>query len=131
MSRQALTKIVFAEDEDDIRSIAQIALEDIGNFNVKYCSSGCDVLNVVKTFIPDLFLLDVMMPEMDGIMTLKELRKNPQLKNIPAIFMTAKIQTDEIQEYKSIGVLEVIEKPFDPMKLAADIKEVWAKKYGL
>jgi two-component system OmpR family response regulator len=77
-----------------------------------------------------LLLLDVMMPGMDGPSALLELRKRPQLKDIPAIFMTAKIQSIEIQEYKAIGVAGIIEKPFDPMTLAERIQEYWNKING-
>src|SRR5688572_18607295 len=95
-----LKNIIYAEDEEDIRAIAQIALEDLGSFSVKYCTNGHDVLGAVKEFSPDLFLLDVMMPEMDGPSALKELRKIPEFANTPVIFMTAKIQPNEIAEYK-------------------------------
>ena len=130
MINKELKKILYAEDEDDIRAIAQIALEDIGGFKVKYCANGRKTLEEAKQFIPDLLLLDVMMPEMDGPTTLKELRKNPDFIEVPAIFMTAKIQTNEVEEYKAIGVIDVIAKPFDPMTLAASIKNAWLKYNG-
>lgn len=130
MRNRKLRKILYAEDEDDIRAIAQIALEDIGGFEVRYCSNGRKTLEQAKDFIPDLLLLDVMMPEMDGPTTLKELRKRPDFTQIPAIFMTAKIQRDEVEEYKSLGVIEVITKPFDPMTLADSIKNAWLKSNG-
>ncbi|KTC78457.1 response regulator [Legionella cincinnatiensis] len=125
-----LKKILYAEDEEDIRAIAQIALEDIGDFTVKYCSNGKEVIDAAKEFIPDLLLLDVMMPEQDGPTTLFELRKNPEFMEIPAIFMTAKIQSDEIAEYKSIGAIDVIKKPFDPLTLAMSINDAWLKYNG-
>lgn len=125
-----LKKILYAEDEEDIRAIAQIALEDIGDFTVKYCSNGKEVIEAAKEFIPDLLLLDVMMPEQDGPTTLFELRKNPEFMEIPAIFMTAKIQSDEIAEYKSIGAIDVIKKPFDPLMLAMSINDAWLKYNG-
>jgi two-component system OmpR family response regulator len=124
-----LTKILYAEDEADIRSIAQIALEDIGGFTLKYCNSGQEALDSAEEFQPDLLLLDVMMPGMDGPTCLRKLREKPALANIPAIFMTAKIQMKEIAEYKEMGVLEVINKPFDPMRLAQQIREYWDKSH--
>ena len=122
-----LKKILYAEDERDIQDIAKIALEDIGDFTVRYCNNGKEVLEALNDFQPDLFLLDVMMPEMDGPTVLKELRKNPNFMHIPAIFMTAKIQTTEVDEYKDLGVLDVIKKPFDPMTLADTLRESWKK----
>lgn len=71
-----------------------------------------------------------MMPEMDGPTTLRELRKNPNFIKIPAIFMTAKIQNNEIEDYKSIGAIDVIKKPFDPLTLATSIKNAWLKYNG-
>ena len=130
MSKSEIKTILYAEDESDIRSIAQIALEDIGGFEVRYCINGHDLLQVAQGFIPDLLLLDVMMPEMDGPTALLELRKMPSFLTIPVIFMTAKIQANEIDEYKALGAIEVIAKPFDPLILAATIKTAWAKYYG-
>jgi two-component system OmpR family response regulator len=130
MIHKKLKNILYAEDESDIRAVAQIALEDIGYFTVRYCSDGRKVLEAVKDFIPDLLLLDVMMPEMDGPTTLRELRKIENCSMIPAIFMTAKIQADEIAEYKSLGAIDVIAKPFDPMTLAESINKAWDIYYG-
>jgi two-component system OmpR family response regulator len=125
MSYPALKSILYAEDEDDIRAIAQIALEDIGGFTVRYCSDGAQALKEIHTFRPDLFLLDVMMPGMDGPSTLRELRKIEGCAEIPVIFMTAKIQREEIIEYKELGAIEVIAKPFDPLALADLIQKAW------
>lgn len=125
-----LKNILYAEDEEDIRAIAQIALEDIGGFNVKYCTNGEEVLIAAETFRPDLLLFDVMMPYKDGPTTLKELRHLDGFFTIPAIFMTAKIQAKEIEEYKEMGVVDVIAKPFDPMSLAEELKKIWAQNHG-
>src|SRR5689334_1989830 len=108
MAKKQLNQILYAEDEQDIQAIAQIALEDIGGFNVIYCNTGKEALENAKKNKPDLFLLDVMMPGMDGPTTLKELRKIPALSDVPAIFMTAKIQPDEILQYQQMGVIDVI-----------------------
>jgi len=129
MAHKVLNNILYAEDEDDIRAIAQIALEDIGGFTVRYCVNGHKALEAAKDFTPDLLLLDVMMPEMDGPTTLRELRKIELLSKIPVIFMTAKIQASEIDEYKSLGAIDVIAKPFDPMTLAVLIQQAWTKYY--
>ena len=102
----------------------------MGGFTVIYCKSGVELLEKAKEFKPDLFLLDVMMPDMDGPTTLSRLRAIPEFADIPAIFMTAKIQPNEIEDYKKIGVLDVISKPFDPMKLADNIRDAWTKMYG-
>jgi len=125
-----LKTILYAEDENDIREIAQIALEDIGGFTVQYCADGLKVLEVAKGFTPDLLLLDIMMPEMDGPTTLRELRKIEKFSSIPVIFMTAKIQSNEVAEYKALGAIEVIAKPFDPLTLAGSIQKAWMQYCG-
>lgn len=130
MEQKQLKTILYAEDEDDIRVIAQIALEDIGGFTVHYCSNGCMALETAKQFTPDLFLFDVMMPEMDGPTTLHHLRNITDFSDIPAIFMTAKIHAHELAEYKSMGAIDVIAKPFDPMTLAELIRKAWDNHYG-
>lgn len=125
-----LNKILYVEDELDISTIALIALQDIGGFDVKACSNGYDAITVAPSFKPDLLLLDVMLPDIDGLETLKELRKLPETKETPVIFMTAKIQTKEIEEYYKLGAIHVITKPFDPMQLADMILASWNKYYG-
>ena len=120
-----LNKILYVEDEPDIQAVAKIALEMVGGFTVKICSSGEEALREVEPFSPDLILLDVMMPGIDGPTTLMKLRELSSQSDVPAIFMTAKIQPDEVAHYKSIGARDVIAKPFDPMTLAAQVKEIW------
>lgn len=125
-----LKKILLIEDEPDIQAIARIALEDIGHFTVKYCSSGEEALQCTDKFSPDLILLDMMMPGMNGFTTLNELRKKSSTHNIPVIFMTAFNQSSESIEYKKAGALDVINKPFDPMKLASTLQSIWDKYHG-
>lgn len=125
-----LQKILYVEDELDIQVVARIALENVGGFKVKICSSGQEALDKVAAFAPDLLLLDVMMPGMDGPTTLKALRELPEATDIPALFMTAKVQPDEIAALKALGALEVIAKPFDPMTLAEQIEEACKQYYG-
>jgi two-component system OmpR family response regulator len=76
-------------------------------------------------FSPDLLLLDVMMPTMDGPELLQELRKLPQFTQTPVIFMTAKAQPEEVQQFMELGAIDVITKPFDPMTLADQIRAIW------
>ncbi len=120
-----LSKILYVEDEPDIQAIAQIALENVGGFELNICSSGQDAVREAPGFKPDLILLDVMMPGMDGPTTLEELRKLPKMDKIPVMFMTAKVQPQEILHFKSLGAIEVIAKPFDPMQLSEIIKQAW------
>jgi len=125
-----LKRILYVEDEASIRTIAVTVLEAVGGFTVIACSSGKLALEAAPGANADLILLDVMMPEMDGPATLKALREIAQTAQTPAIFMTAKVHASEIQHFKSLGAIEVIAKPFDPMTLSAQISEVWQRAVG-
>jgi CheY-like chemotaxis protein len=102
-----------------------MALELVGGFEVKICSSGEEAVCEAEDFAPDMILLDVMMPGMDGPSTLEALRKKPALAETPVAFMTAKVQPTEVAHYKSLGARDVIAKPFDPMTLADQVKAIW------
>ena len=122
-----LQKILYVEDEPDIQAVTKLALEEIGGFTLEVCSNGDEALNKASAFAPDLLLLDVMMPGMDGPTTLKALREISDISSTPAIFMTAKVQPHEVQEYKDLGAVDVIAKPFDPMTLSDNLRNIWAK----
>lgn len=122
-----LQRILYVEDEPDIRLIVQIALEDLAGFILKSCSNGNEAIAEVEAFKPDIILLDVMMPGLDGPATLNELRKLPTVKNIPVIFMTARIQEKEIAQYKVMGITDIISKPFEPLSLADTLRNYWLK----
>ena len=128
MSDDTLQRILYVEDEPDIQMVARIALESVGGFTVKICSSGEEALREAETFAPDLLLLDVMMPGMDGPTTLQALRAIPALEHTPAVFMTAKVQPHEVEQFRSYGALDVIAKPFDPMALSEQITTVWHQR---
>jgi two-component system OmpR family response regulator len=120
-----LQRILLVEDDADIQAVGQLALEAVGGFTVQVCSSGQEALRTAPLFVPDLILLDVMMPGMDGITTFTVLRQKEATRRFPVIFMTAKVQTHELEQYKQLGALGVIAKPFDPMTLAQQIRELW------
>jgi len=121
-----IKKILHVEDDPDIQAIALIALETMGGFEVRQCLSGKDALDLAPEFKPDLYLLDAMMPGMSGLETLSALRKDDSLGDIPAIFMTAKAQSSEVSEFLDSGALGVITKPFDPLTLADQIRDICA-----
>jgi len=126
MSRQPLNHILYVEDDPDIRTVAQIALEAVGGYTLKVCASGQEALDTVAAgYRPDLILLDVMMPGLDGPGTLSGLRRLSQTMDTPAVFMTAKVQAAEVAYYKSLGAIGVLAKPFDPMQLATQVRTLW------
>lgn len=124
---EALKRILYVEDEADIQAVARLALEMVGGFTLEVCSSGKEALEKAPGFAPQLLLLDVMMPGMDGPATLAALRAQPGTAATPAIFMTAKVQPGEVAQYREQGALDVIPKPFDPMTLSSTIEEIWKR----
>jgi two-component system OmpR family response regulator len=122
-----LRTIMLVEDEPDILEIARLALEATAPYTVHTCNSGQKAIDSAPQIKPDLIVLDMMMPGMDGLTTLKLLRENTELQDIPIIFMTAKAQNNEIKRYIESGALGVISKPFDPMHLADEILQIWGK----
>ena len=126
MDQQAF-KVLYAEDEPDIQMIARIALSDIGGMELCICNNGREAIDNILEFNPDMIILDVMMPVMDGPAALSEIRKIPGHANTPAIFMTAKSQRQEVESYLALGAIDVITKPFNPMTLASQIIEIHAR----
>lgn len=121
-----IERILYVEDDPDIRAVAELALVDVGGFEVQLCESGQQALELVGNFEPDLVLLDVMMPGMDGPATLNALRNLDGGFDVPVVFMTARLQPAEIEEYRAQGAIGVIPKPFDPMTLAEEIRALVA-----
>ncbi len=121
----------LCEDEADIREIAEIALSSIGGYEVDVCVDGYEALSRMPEFMPDLIILDVMMPGIGGVETFKCLRENPKLREVPVIFMTARVQDEEVETYRAIGCTDVIAKPFDPMELPQQIEKIWRHANGL
>ncbi|MEH6758234.1 MAG: response regulator [Parasphingorhabdus sp.] len=128
--QDGLNRILYVEDDAIISELAIMAMEDFGDFTVHHCSSGPEALEAVAGFGPELIVLDVMMPGMDGLETLRCLRELPESENIPAIFMSARAQTHERESYLATGACGVIAKPFDPIALPDMLREFWAEAKG-
>ena len=124
MNRE-LKKIMYVEDDVDIQVIGKLALEEVGGYEIIICNNGVEAIRDVEDFNPDMILLDVMMPEMDGMTTIKKLKENDSVKDIPVVFMTAKSQSHELSTYMELGAVEVIKKPFDPMALPGILNSIW------
>ena len=122
----AQTCILYVDDENDIREVACMALALAPDVDVLSCPSGQDALKVAAASKPDLILLDVMMPVMDGPTTLENLRQNETTKDIPVIFVTARTQPYEVERFHESGAAGVIAKPFDPMTLASEALAILA-----
>jgi len=116
-------RILHVDDEPDIREIVDLSLGLVPDFKVRACGSGAEAITAAAEWLPLLILLDVMMPRMDGPTTLSHLRKNPQTADIPILFMTARAQTREVEQFIALGAQGVISKPFDPMTLAFVVRD--------
>lgn len=122
---EALKRILHVEDDDSIRMITSVTLESVGKMTVLSCESGFDALEQFEAFDPQVILLDVMMPELDGPETLERLKARFDLSGRMILFMTAKVQQDEVAHLRSIGGFDIIEKPFDPMALTGKLESAW------
>ena len=131
---QPLRTILCVDDERDILDVARMCLELVGGYQVTCCESGQAALDVLdggqnggqnRGMTPDLILLDVMMPGLNGPETLAAVRRRSDLDAVPIVFMTARVQEAEVRAYLRLGVTAVIPKPFDPMKLAGELGMIW------
>jgi len=113
-------RVLYIEDEADLQWLVKCILESVGGFEVLVCGSGAEGLRRVQEFAPDLILLDVMMPEMDGFSVLRALRARPESAVVPVLFLTARTQKGD--EYRKSGVDGVIDKPFEPDALVERVR---------
>jgi CheY-like chemotaxis protein len=118
-----MTRILYVDDEADIREVAQMALELDPDFEIRTCSSGAEALEAAPVWQPDLILLDVMMPGMDGPTVFARLQEEPSTAGIPVVFITARTQSHEVSAYRELGARGVLAKPFDPMTLSDQVRE--------
>jgi CheY-like chemotaxis protein len=126
----SLSRLLYVDDDPTLTLLTRISLERVGGFTVKTCASGSQALAEVEAFAPDLILLDVMMPVLDGPSTLQALRRMPALADVPVVFMTAKVQGDEVARYRELGAADVIGKPYDPVKLPELVRAIWERCRG-
>ncbi|SHH27902.1 response regulator [Massilia sp. CF038] len=131
MRKKPLKSILYVEDDLHVRTTAKLVLEVIGKIDVRECGSGREALLTARDFTPDLILLDVMMPEIDGVGTLALLRRLPHLADVPALFVTGLTEPDDIARYMEAGAIGVIPKPVMPMRLSSQLHTLWDERPGL
>jgi len=119
-----LKRVLVIDDEEDIRDVAGVTLELTRGWEILTTDCGARGIESARVFRPDAILLDVMMPDMDGPATFRALQNRDDTRRIPVIFLTAKVQPADLQKFTQLGVRGVIGKPFDPLKLAAQIGEL-------
>lgn len=130
MSAKELQSLLYVDDDADIREIVQMSLSLDGEMSVFLSDGGECALTKMRVVQPDLVVLDVMMPGMDGPTILKRMRGDEELKHIPVVFMTAKANPQEVTRLIDLSAIGVIAKPFDPMALGNQVKELWNSLHG-
>ena len=120
-------RIVLVEDDDDIATLATMALQDIGGFEVTRFSSGEEALAGIDKADPEILILDFSMPGMTGGELLQLLKARPETADVPAIFMTASVMPSHVSELRKLGAIDVFKKPFDPMTLSDQVRAALAK----
>jgi CheY-like chemotaxis protein len=122
--------ILIVDDEEDVQAITKLGLEMVTGWQVTTVNSGQEALNLAVNYQPDIILLDLMMPDMDGRTTLQKLKNNPLTQSIPIILLTAKVQQSDQDAFDDLDVIAVFAKPFRPLQLATQINQAmgWHEK---
>jgi len=120
-----LRRVLLVEDEPDIEIVVRLSLETIGHLEVLWCAAGTLASEVAAREQPDLILLDVMLPDRDGLQVLHALRESAATASIPVVFLTARAQPAEVEEYRRLGAADVVTKPFDPITLPNRLHEAY------
>lgn len=116
--------VLIVDDEEDVREIAKLGLEMATDWTILTVSSGQEAVAVAAQRVPDIILLDMMMPDMDGRATLRALKANLLTQGIPVIMVTAKAQASNQMDFQDLEVVSVLAKPFRPLKLADEIRTI-------
>jgi CheY-like chemotaxis protein len=127
MPSRALNKICYVEDDEDIQRIVRMSLERIGKMTVQVVSNPTQAIEAMKTFGPDLVMLDWMMPEMDGPTLYRKMKAEPATSGLPVVFITAKAAQRDLDELTALGAAGTISKPFSPKDLPDQLRAIWAK----
>ncbi len=130
MTGPNLQRILYVDDDPDLRDIVTMSLQGLGGFALQACASGSEAIEKAPAFDPQLFLLDVMMPGMDGPQTLVTLRRDPRLAKTAVVFITSKTQAREVAHLMGLGAVDIIAKPFDPLHLHERINTIWENYCG-
>ena len=110
-------RVLLVDDDADILVVGAASLRKVGGFDVVLAASGAEAVRIAADVAVDVVLLDMMMPDLDGMGTLTQLLALPNMRKVPILFMTAKVQQSEVERYTRAGAAGVIHKPFDPLEL--------------
>lgn len=127
MNPRPLQHILCTDDDADMRMILEVALGTMGGWRVTLAADGEEALAAAQGDRPDLILLDASMAGVDGPGTMALLRAHPDLAHVPVVFVTGHASPADRDRFTALGAVDVIAKPFDPIGLAARIREVWGR----
>lgn len=130
LPNRELQKILYVDDDEDMRLIVEIALTAIGKFTAEICPSWPQAREKLDSFSPDLILLDLIMPDVDGLAALDDLRKASAWRHIPVVFLTAHLQPTGLSDYRDLNILGIVGKPFKPKQLRSQLLDLWHSKEG-
>jgi len=125
MTTKSLERVCYVEDDEDIQRIVRMSLERVGKMKVEIVGDPMVAIDAIVGFKPDLVMLDWMMPGMDGPTLFRRMQEDPQTKDLPVVFMTAKATPIELDELRSLGALGAISKPFSPKDLPEQLRALW------
>jgi CheY-like chemotaxis protein len=117
-------RILVVDNKPTIQEVAKICLDTVAGWEVFVAGSGMEGLAKAESEQPDAILLDVMMPDMDGLTTFQKLQANPTTQGIPVILLTANVQPSDYLRYQELGLRAAIAKPFNPLGLAGEIAQI-------
>jgi two-component system OmpR family response regulator len=120
-----LKQVLVVDDDPDLLAVVSLSLTALGGYKIESCNSSEKAVEAARSFAPDLILLDVMMPGLDGFGVLRALREVGETESIPVVFMSAHSDRQQIAEYVTLGSLGVITKPFDPIALPGVLEDFW------
>jgi CheY-like chemotaxis protein len=127
MPNRPLNRICYVEDDEDIQRIVRLSLERVGKMTVEVVGDPTIAIEAMKAFVPDLVLLDWMMPGMDGPTLFRAMKERPETSSLPVVFITAKASQVELDELAALGAAGAISKPFSPKDLPAQLRAIWEK----
>lgn len=123
-------RILVVDDQEDVQALARVSLERLGGWQVVSARSGAEGISAARNEQPDAILLDLMMPDMDGTATFRQLQSDPVTQHIPVILLTARAESTDDGQFASLGVAAVIPKPFDPLTLARQVAHALGWAHG-
>jgi two-component system, OmpR family, response regulator len=125
MPARPLQRVCYVEDDEDIQKIVRVSLERIGKMTVEVIGDPMVAIDAIKSFKPELVMLDWMMPGMDGPTLYRKMKDIPEVRDLPVVFITAKASQRELDELRTLGAAGTISKPFAPRDLPGQLQEIW------